>query len=243
MKLLSFASRNVKELLRDPLTAFFGAGFPVLLLCILNLIERNVPQSPFSLTSLTPGMAVFGLSFFSLFSGMLISKDRSSAFLQRLFASPMRASDFIFGYTLPLLPLAVLQCTLVYAAAFLLGMPATVRILPAILCILPMSVFHIALGLLAGSVFTDKQVGGLCGALLTNLCAFLSDSWLPLSVMGKGFRAFANCLPFVHSVELGRIQLGGTSAPIGTHLAVVCAYAAVTSVFAVALFRRKMRNP
>ena len=242
MKLFSFASRNVKELLRDPLTAFFGAGFPVLLLCILNLIERNVPNSPFTISSLTPGMTVFGLSFFSLFSGMLISKDRTTAFLQRLFASPMRSADFIFGYTLPLIPLAVLQCALVYAAAFVLGLPLTVRVLPAILCILPMAIFHIALGLLVGSVFNDKQVGGLCGALLTNCCAFLSDSWLPLSVMGKGFRAFANCLPFVHSVELGRIMLGGTDAPIGAHLAVVCAYAVVTSFFAIYLFRRKMHS-
>ena len=243
MRLFSFSERNVKELLRDPLNLFFGAAFPVILLCILHVIERNVPQSPFSLESLTPGIAVFGLSFFSLFSGLLIAKDRTTSFLQRLFASPMRAYEFIIGYTLPLLPLALIQCALVYAVSLLLGLEATVRILPAILCILPMALFNISLGLLAGSLLNDKQVGGLCGAVLTNCCAFFSDSWLPLSVTGKPFKAVANALPFVHGVELGRICLQGSGGSFAAHLGAVCAYAVVTGVLAVFFFHRKRRNP
>ena len=243
MRLWSFAERNIKELLRDPLNVFFGAVFPVLLLCILHIIERNVPNSPFSLESLTPGIAVFGLSFFSLFSGLLISKDRTSAFLQRLFATPMRAAEFIAGYALPLLPLTLFQCALVYTVSIILGLDVSIRIVPAVFCILPMAVFHISLGLLAGSLLNDKQVGGLCGALLTNCCAFLSDSWLPLSVMGKAFQGFANALPFVHAVETGRILLQGSDAPILGHITVICAYAAAISVLAVLFFRRKMRNP
>lgn len=97
MRSLVFASRNRKELLRDPLNLAFGIGFPVVLLLLLSAIQANIPVSLFEISSLSPGVAVFGLSFMSLFSGTLIAKDRTTSFLMRLFASPLTASDFILG--------------------------------------------------------------------------------------------------------------------------------------------------
>ena len=133
----AFAVRNTKEILRDPLTLAFGLGFPVVLLLLLTAIQSNIPVSLFELDRLTPGIAVFGLSFISLFSAMLISKDRTTSFLMRLFASPMRASDYILGYTLPLLPMALLQLALCYGTAMLLGLKFTPNILLAIVVALP----------------------------------------------------------------------------------------------------------
>ena len=101
----AFSGRNTKEILRDPLNLAFGLGFPVVLLLLLTAIQSNIPIDLFELERLTPGIAIFGLSFVSLFSATLISKDRTTSFLMRLFASPMRASDYILGYTLPLLPM------------------------------------------------------------------------------------------------------------------------------------------
>lgn len=109
MKMLSFARRNRKEMLHDPLTFGFGIGFPLILLLLLSLIQANVPVPMFQIDALTPGVAAFGLSFVSLFSGMTIAKDRANALMLRLLTSPMKASDFILGYTLPLLPLALAQ--------------------------------------------------------------------------------------------------------------------------------------
>ena len=114
MKLLTFAGRNTKEILRDPLTTVFSLGFPVVLLLLLSAIQANVPAEIFKIESLTPGMTVFGLSFMTLFSAALISKDRESALLQRLYTTPLRAADFIFGYMLPILPIAVVQSTVCY---------------------------------------------------------------------------------------------------------------------------------
>lgn len=90
MKTLSFSVRNTKEILRDKLNLAFGLGFPVVVL-LLSLIQSNIPVELFAIDKLAPGIAVFGLSFISLFSGMLIAKDRTSAFMLRLFASPMMA--------------------------------------------------------------------------------------------------------------------------------------------------------
>lgn len=162
MKLLAFAGRNTKEILRDPLNLAFGLGFPIILILLLTAIQANIPVSLFEIGSLTPGITVFGLSFMTLFSATLIAKDRESALLQRLYTTPLTATDFIFGYVLPLLPIAVAQSVICYIVAIVLGLSATITILYAVLFIIPVALFFIALGLLCGSVFGVKQVGGIC---------------------------------------------------------------------------------
>ena len=239
---LVFAGRNVRELLRDPLTIGFGAVFPIVLLLLLTFISRNTPQEVFRLETLAPGIAVFGLSFFTLFSGMLVAKDRSTSFLMRLFASPLTAADFIIGYTLPLLPLALVQATLCYVTAVALGLPFSTAVLRAIPATLPADVLFIALGIFAGSLLNDKQVGGLCGALLTNVSAICSGAWFPIDMVGKGFHAFCYALPFAHAVDIGRCVLTGNPDGLGIHLAVVCGYALVFSVLAVLAFRRAAKR-
>lgn len=239
MKLLTFSGRNAKEILRDPLTAAFGLGFPIVLILLLSALQANIPVSLFELESLTPGMTIFGLSFMTLFSATLIAKDRESTFLQRLYTSPLTAADFIFGYALPILPMAVAQCILCYVVALILGLSATVNILYAVLFILPAALFFIALGLLFGSLFNVKQVGGLCGALLTNLTAWLSGIWFDLALVGGAFKKIAYLLPFVHAVELERAVLSGNMADILPHLFWVLGYAAAASIAAILVFRAR----
>ncbi len=236
----AFSGRNTKEMLRDPLNLAFGLGFPVVLLLLLTAIQRNIPVNLFQLERLTPGIAVFGLSFISLFSATLISKDRTTSFLMRLFASPMRASDYILGYTLPLIPMALAQALLCYLVAGLLGMQLTANALLAILVSLPAAALFIGIGLLCGSVFNDKQVGGICGALLTNLSAWLSGTWFDLDLVGGAFKKIAYALPFAHAVDAGRAAMSGEFAAIMPHLWWVIGYAVVALVAAVLVFRKKM---
>ena len=242
MSMLTLASRNFKELRRDPLNLCFMFGFPLVLLLLLSAIQANVPVNLFEIRHLAPGITVFGLSFMTLFSATIIAKDRSSALLQRLYTTPLRASDFILGYTLPILPLAVCQCIVCYIAAVALGLEITVNILWATLLILPVSLLYIGLGLLCGSCLTDKQVGGVCGALLTNLSAWLSGIWFDLDLVGGAFKQIANLLPFVHAVELERAALAGNIGNILPHLAWVLGYAAIVLAAAVWCFLRQMKK-
>ena len=242
MRMLTFAERNTKEILRDPLNLAFGLGFPLVLLFLLSAIQANVPVALFEIQHLAPGIAVFGLSFLTLFSATLIAKDKGSSLLRRLYTTPLTPMDFILGYTLPILPIALAQCTVCYCAAMLLGLDATVNILYAIAFILPVSLLYIALGLLCGSVLNDKQVGGICGALLTNLSAWLSGIWFDLELVGGTFRKVANVLPFVHAVELERAALAGDWTHILPHLWWVLGYAVAILAAAVLLFLRQMKH-
>lgn len=242
MRMLTFAGRNAKEILRDPLNLAFGLGFPLVLIFMLSAIQANIPVEMFEIAHLTPGITVFGLSFMTLFSATIIAKDRGSSLLQRLYTTPLTAADFILGYTLPILPIAAAQCVVCYLAAILLGLPITVHIVYAVLMIIPVSVLYIALGLLCGSVLNDKQVGGVCGALLTNLSAWLSGIWFDLELVGGVFVRIADLLPFVHAVELERAVLSGRFADIFPHLWWVLGYAVVVLCLAVLLFLRQMKR-
>lgn len=242
MRMLTFANRTFKEIIRDPLTVAFGLGFPLVVLLLLTAIQANVPVALFELDKLTPGIYVFGLSFVSLFSAMLISKDRETSLQRRLFTTPLTAADFLLGYSLPMLPISVLQSVICYIAALILGLKPTVGILWALLFLLPAALLYIAIGLLCGSLLTDKQVGGICGALLTNLTAWLSGVWFDVSLMGKVFKKIADALPFIHAVELERAALAGDISAAVHELPIVLGYAVILSAVGIAVFTKKMKE-
>ncbi len=242
MKMLTFAKRNFKETVRDPLNLCFLFGFPIVLLLLLSAIQANIPVAMFEIAHLAPGIAVFGLSFVTLFSATIIAKDRTSSFMHRLYTTPMTPVDFILGYTIPMLPVALLQGVVCYLFAIVLRLDMSVNILYSLLTLIPVALLYIGMGLLCGSVFGDKQVGGICGALLTNLSAWLSGIWFDLSLVGGAFEGVANVLPFVHAVEMGRAALAGDLLGIFPHLWWVLGYAAVILVAAIFAFLRQMKR-
>ena len=242
MKSLAFATRNTKEILRDKLNMVFGIGFPVIVLLLLSLIQHNVPVDLFTIEKLAPGIAVFGLSFIALFSGTLIAKDRTSSFMLRLFTSPMKSNHFIMGYTLPLLPLAILQIIVCFVVSFFLGLNFSANVLLTILVTIPAAILFIGIGLLCGSLFNDKQVGGVCGAILTNLSAWLSGTWFDVALAGGAFKAIANFLPFIHAVNAGRYALSGEYGKILPELLWVVAYALIVMIVSIYVFTRKMHS-
>ena len=242
MRMLTFAKRCAREILRDPLNLAFGLGFPLVLLVLLSAIQANIPVHLFEIDTLTPGITVFGLSFMTLFSATLVAKDRESALLQRLYTTPLTGVDFILGYMLPLLPIAIAQTVICYLFAIPLGLTVSINIGYAVIGSLPMAVFNVALGLLCGSLLGVKQVGGICGALLTNLSAWLSGVWFDLSLVGGAFEKIAYALPFVHAVELERALFGGDLRLAAEHVLPVLLYGAAATAAAVFCFLRQMKQ-
>ena len=242
MRMMTFAKRCTKEILRDPINLGFGLGFPLVLLLLLSALQTNIPVSLFEINTLTPGITVFGLSFMTLFSATLVAKDRESALLQRLYTTPLTGFDFIIGYMLPLLPIALGQTVICYLFAIPLGLTLSVNIIYAVIGMIPMAIFNIALGLLCGSIFGVKQVGGICGALLTNLSAWLSGVWFDLKLVGGVFEKIANALPFVHAVEMEKALFSGDFGLAATHILPIVLYSVAITVIAVFCFLRQMKK-
>lgn len=242
MRMLTFAKRNLKEILRDPINLVFGLGFPLILLLLLSAIQANVPVNIFEIDTLTPGITVFGLSFITLFSATLVAKDRESALLQRLYTTPLTGFDFILGYMLPLLPVAVGQTVICYLFAIPLGLTVSINIVYAIIGLVPMAIFNIALGLLCGSILGVKQVGGICGALLTNLSAWLSGVWFDLKLVGGFFEKLAGALPFFHAVEMEKALFSGSYELTFSHILPIFLYSVFITAASVFFFLRQMKK-
>jgi ABC-2 type transport system permease protein len=246
MKWWIFTKRCFKEVLRDPLTVVFGIGFPVVLLVLLSVMNLNIPKEAemtlFKIENLAPGVMVFGFSFLALFGGLLLSTDRDTAFLTRLYTSPLRAVDFLVGYALPLVPIGFVQVICCIVVSFCFGLAPTAHLLTLFAFLLPVLLLFVGIGLLAGSLFNARQVGSLCGALLTNLSAWLSGTWFSLDLLGKGFRAVAYALPFANAVDAARAALAGDLALALRHVWIVLVYAIAVLTLAVVVFRRKMKE-
>ena len=242
MRMLTFAKRNFKEIIRDPLNLCFLFGFPIVLLLLLSAIQANIPVSMFEIEHLAPGIVVFGLAFMTLFSATLISKDRQSSFMHRLYTTPMTSMDFILGYILPMIPIALIEGIVTYIFAIMLKLEISFNILLSIILMIPVALLYIGIGVLCGSVFNDKQVGGICGALLTNLSAWFSGIWFDLDLVGGAFKKIAYALPFVHAVEMERAAISGNYADILPHFGLVSVYAIVIISIAIFLFLRQMKK-
>ena len=244
MRINLFAKRNAKEILRDPINLFFGLGFPLILLVMLSVINSSIPaeanNTMFSIENLAPGLAMFGTAFMALFSGMLLSKDRASSFLMRLFASPMTSFDFIVGYTLPMIVMASAQAAITLLASCIVGLELTVNLLLAILVTTLASLLFVGFGLLFGSLLDEKAVGGICGAVLTNVAGFLSGVFIPIDLIGGAFKKTAEILPFYHSVQAIQAVLQVNIGELLPHLTIVLGYSVVIFALAVIVFQRKM---
>jgi len=244
MRISLFANRNTKEIIRDPINLFFGLGFPLILLALLSIINANIPPEAnnpmFAINNLAPGLAMFGSAFMALFAGMLLSKDCTSSFLTRLFTSPMTAADFLLGYTAPMMVMTAVQAAITLLASCFLGLSVTPGILCAIFVTTLSSLFFVGVGLLSGSLLNDKAVGGICGALLTNLAGWLSGVFIPIDLIGGAFKTITNILPFYHGVQAAKSALNNDIRGIMPHIGIVLAYTAVIYIAAIFAFRHKM---
>lgn len=244
MRTILFARRNMKEILRDPINLFFGLGFPLILLVLLSIINSSIPpeanNTMFSIANLAPGLAMFGTAFMALFTGMLLCKDRTSSFLMRLFASPMTSLDFILGYTLPVLVMALAQAAITLLASCIVGLELTTNLLFAIVVTTLTSLLFVGFGLLFGSLLNEKAVSGICGALLTNVTIWLSGVFIPINLIGGAFKKVADILPFYHSVQAIHAVLNGDFLEMLPHLIIVLGYTSVIFILAIIAFRHKM---
>lgn len=248
-KTTAFSKRNFKELLRDPLSYIFCLGFPLVMLVVMTLVNDGIPAEAkmtiFRVDNLAGGIAVFGLTFVMLFTCLTVSKDRSGAFLMRLYSTPMRSGNFIAGYMLPLLLLAVIQVVITFAAS--LGIAAVKNVelsvaglLLSVAALLPTIVMFISLGLLFGTIFSEKAAPGLCSVVIS-FASFLGGIWFDVDNTTGVLVKICNVLPFVHSVKTARLVSALSFGDILPHLLITSVYMLVITVLSIVVFRNKMK--
>ena len=160
-----FSKRCFIEILRDPASYIFSLGLPCAMLLLMTVINNGIPEEAgmtlYEIENLTPGIAAFSFSFTMLFASLIVSRDKNTALTSRLCASPMRKIDFIIGYTVPFMVIAVLQCIITFAAGALIGAVEGYyfgfpKVLLCIVCSLPCALVFVSIGIIFGSVFSEK---------------------------------------------------------------------------------------
>lgn len=248
-KIKAFSIRNFKEITRDPLSYLFCLGFPLVMLAVMTIVNDSIPPEAamtiFRIDNLSGGIAVFGLSFVMLFVCLSAAKDRSGAFLVRLYATPMRSSDFIAGYIIPTALLAVIQIIITFAASLVVSLITGVKLPPiglllAALTLLPTVIMMISCGLLFGTLFSEKAAPGLCSVVIS-FASFLGGVWFDVEAVGGVMQKICNALPFFHAVKAARLAAALSFDDYLLHLLITIVYAFVITIAAVITFKQKMK--
>ena len=238
MRILNFAKRNFKEIIRDPLSIIFSVLLPLILLFVFKQI--NIPSESYELQNFTPGIVVFGFSFISLFTAMLISKDRTTSLLVRLGISPMKPIEYILGYMLSIIPIIIIQNTLFFILAIILGLSFSINIIWAILISIVIAILFIAIGIIIGSLFSEKASSGI-SSIIVQLVCFTSGMYFPRELLGDVFSKICEFLPFESCVTIIKGIMNNNLEIISErNIVVFCTYTIAILVISVIVFKKKM---
>ena len=239
MRTLNFAKRNFREMMRDPLSIVFALALPLFLLFIFQ--QFKIPGQAYLLENFTPAIIIFGFSFLTLFTATLVSKDRESSLLSRLGVSPMKSSDYVLGYLLAVLPVAIIQNTLFFATAIALGLDLSFGIVLCVLLSLPISLLFIGLGILVGSCVSEKAASGV-GSIAVQLVAFTGGMYFDASLVSDFFAFICKVLPFSGTVDILRGALAQSTSGLLTPSLTVALYTVAVLSIAITVFGKKMRR-
>ena len=238
MRTLNFAKRNFKEIIRDPLSIIFAILLPLFLLFIFQ--QFNIPNENYKLQNFTPGIIVFGFSFITLFTAMLVSKDRTTSLLVRLGISPMKPIEYILGYILSIIPIIIIQNILFFILAIALGLKFSISIIFAIFVSIIISILFIAIGIIIGSIFTEKASSGI-SSIIVQLVCFASGMYFPRELLGNVFAKICEFLPFESGVTIIKGIMNNNLGIITVrNIAVFSLYTVIFLIISVIVFKKKM---
>jgi ABC-2 type transporter. len=241
MKSIYFAQRNLKEIVRDPLSLILGVLLPVLFIFLFSTISKNAPIGVFKPLNIVPGITIFGFTFTTMFLGLLIAKDKNSSFLTRLFISPLKPKDFIIGYSIPLLPFSLIIGVVCLVTGIIIGVSPSITLVYTLISFIPYILFSVFTGIFLGIVCNETQVIAI-GNIYIIASALLGGAWMDVNILGENIKKITEILPFSHAIEASRIVLSGRQDNIWIHLLIVCAYALLFFLLAIYFFNKKMNS-
>lgn len=239
-KTFILAKRNLKEIVRDPLSLVFNAAFPILMLFLLGIITNSMEYVPeqFKINNYSVGICVFGYTFAMLFTAMLIAEDKNGEFINRLNMSPIKKSSYIAGYYIAVAPIMAVQTVLFLLCSCILGLEFSYKLAIAFLYLIPSAVLYVVLGVLIGTIVRNgKQAGPVCSIIISGT-SMLGGVFMPIDNMGA-FSTIANLLPFSHSVKIATGVFNGDFACIYPHILWVIGYAVLLFTITVLIYKRK----
>ncbi len=238
MKSTALTIRNLKETMRDPMSLALTIALPAALLLIFQTFGRF--DEIFQPTQLTPGIVVFGFVMVMFSAAYLLAKDRESALFSRMLTTPLKPREFVTGYALPYLPVALAQAAVLFGIGAILGMEINGSIWLVLLLVAITAILFIALAMIIGALFSSKQVPFAYTAIL--LLAIFGGAWMNLDAIGGGLAAVGDWFPFAHAMDAIRDVMadGAGFGAIATDFYWLAGYTVLIAIAAVFVFRGRM---
>jgi len=120
-------------------------------------------------------------------------------------------------------------------------MQFNLNIIYAVIVLIPVSLLFIAIGILLGSLFNDKQVGGIFAGF-AQVVALSGGMWFDLDLIGGVMKNICYALPFAHAVDLVKGVVIGNYSGFFVHFIWITAYTVVIYILAVKVFKKNMKN-
>lgn len=242
MRFISLANRNIKEVYRDPVSISLGLGLPAVLLVLFVSIDKNAPVEIFTVNALIPAVIVLSFGFLTLFSAMLLANDRQTAFLTRLLTTPLKPTDFILAYTLPFLPIALLQIVVCFVVGSFYGITYNLSIFIVLAIVFTIAIACIGLGMIIGSLFSEKQAPGV-GSIVIIVISLFGGVWMDLKMVGGVFGAVGYSLPFAYAIDAARAVLNGSGwSAIAINFYWVLGYTLIFFILGILCFRWRTKR-
>ncbi len=239
MRIFTFAKRNYKEIIRDPLSIIFAIILPLFLLYIFQ--QFKIPNEVYKIENFTPGIIIFSLSFITMFTSNLVAKDRSTSLTTRLGVSPMKEIDYILGYTLSVIPIVLIQNIIFFITATILGLNFNINIIYTIIVSLLVGLLYISLGILIGTITTDKSSSGV-SSIIIQLVAFTSGMYFSSDMVGDTFSNICHKLPFEGTLNIVKGVLNNNYNNLLTSITIFIIYTLIVTILAIILFKKKMTS-
>ena len=219
-KILLFSKRNFIEMIRDPLLYIFCGGFPIIMVLMFQVILHYSSSSLviFEIKNLIPGIMMFSYSLLMLMSSLLVSKDKTSAFLKRLFTSCLKPYQFIAGYFIPFFLIVLVQDIICISLGYICGaisntLFATIsELILLIIEMIPLKVINIMFGIFVGSILNEKSAPGI-SSIFISASGIIGGAWMPVDTMGD-FEKIIGFGPFYPATYLGRVILKASHTPL-----------------------------
>lgn len=243
-RILTLTKRNVKEIVRDPLSLIFMLLMPLFMEILFYFIFHNLTEQ-FEMKYLAPGIVIFSQAFLTLFTGMIIATDKSTSFLTRLYVSKAKSHEFILSYALAVLPLVLIQSVLFFLVGgiFDSALFSLNTALAILVSIIP-SFFFIGVGILFGSLCSEKSIGGISSIIIVGQ-SILSGMWFPTEGLDGAIVTIMKALPFKNATLLVQNTSNGISNGFNDFLLpliIVLAYTLVFFALAIIVFKKKMKS-
>lgn len=220
---------------------FAGVGGPT----VLSVGQDYVYGSSGTrfIDSFAPGiMALAVLMVTSIFSVIIIVREKTGGMLERLFATPLRSSELVVGHGLALSVIALAQSTVVLSAALLIFQVQVVgNIALAFLILVLFAIGNQGLGMIASAAARNELQAVQFIPLVLFPSLLLSGVFFPIEAIPKDFRGLSFAVPLTYAGDAMRsIMLRGWGlGEIGLDLVVLIVYAGLTLLGATILLRRQ----